>query len=43
MKELNLKENVRAEELTIQDFSNITKIVFGKLKGKNGTDPQLPF
>ena len=43
LKELNLKENVRAEELTIQDFSNITKIVFGKLKGKNGTDPQLPF
>ena len=43
LKELNLKENVRAEELTIQDFSNITKIVFGKLKGKNGTDPKLPF
>ncbi len=43
LKELNLKENVRAEELTIQDFSNITKIVFGKLKGKKGTDPQLPF
>ena len=43
LKELNLKENVRAEELTIQDFSNITKIVFGKLKGKKGTDPKLPF
>ena len=43
LKELNLKEHVRAEELTIQDFSNITKIVFGKLKGKNGTDPKLPF
>ena len=42
LKELNLKENVRAEELTIQDFSNITKIVFGKLKGKKGTDPKLP-
>ena len=43
LKELNLKENVRAEELTIQDFSNITKIVFGKSKGKKGTDPKLPF
>lgn len=43
LKELNLKENVRAEELTIQDFSNITKIVFGKLKGKKGADPKLPF
>ncbi len=43
LKELNLKENVRAEELTIQDFSNITKIVFGKLKDKKGTDPKLPF
>lgn len=43
LKELNLKENVRAEELTIQDFSNITKIVFGKLKGKKGTDHKLPF
>ena len=43
LKELNLKENVRAEELTIQDFSNITKIIFEKLKGKNGTDPKLLF
>ena len=34
LKTLNLNENVRAEELSLQDFANITKMIMGKEEQK---------